>query len=66
MPIPTPKPNEDKQKFTARCMGDETMKKDYKNTQQRLAICLGQTRKNKASILDQFENNLFASNCSWD
>lgn len=66
MPIPTPKPNEDKQKFTARCMGDETMKKDYKNTQQRLAICLGQTRKNKASILDQFENNLLASNCSWD
>ena len=58
MPIPTPKPNEDKQKFTARCMGDETMKKDYKNTQQRLAICLGQTRKNKASILDQFENKM--------
>jgi GrpB-like predicted nucleotidyltransferase (UPF0157 family) len=45
MPIPKPKPNEDNQKFVARCMGNETMKKDYPDNKQRVAICLGQTRK---------------------
>jgi len=53
MPIPEKKPNEDRQKFIGRCMSNETMKKDYPNTQQRVAICLGQTRKkNKAGLLD--------------
>lgn len=53
MPIPKPKQNEDKQKFIARCMGNETMKKDYPDNKQRVAICLGQTRKkSNASIFD--------------
>lgn len=52
MPIPKPKPNEDDQKFVARCMGNETMKKDYPDNKQRVAICLGQTRrKNTGGIL---------------
>lgn len=66
MPIPSPKNNEDKQNFTARCMSDDTMKKEYPNTQQRLAVCLGQTRKNKSSLLEQVHDNLLALNCSWD
>jgi hypothetical protein len=53
MPIPEKKPNEDKQKFVSRCMSNETMKKEYPDSQQRVAICLGQTRKNKASLLNQ-------------
>jgi hypothetical protein len=52
MPIPEKKPNEDKQKFVARCMGSETMKKEYPDNKQRVAICLGQTRKGKSSLLD--------------
>lgn len=52
MPIPKPKQNEDSQKFVARCMGSETMKKDYPDNKQRVAICLGQTRKTKSSLLD--------------
>ena len=44
MPIPKLGKKEDKQKFVARCMGDETMKKEYPNNQQRIAICLGQTK----------------------
>lgn len=52
MPIPERKQNEDKQKFVSRCMSNETMKKDYPNTQQRVAICLGQTRKSKSTLLD--------------
>jgi len=66
MPIPSPKPNEDKQKFVGRCMGNETMKKDYPSVQQRIAICLGQTKKSKSSLLENVCDNLLASNCEWD
>jgi hypothetical protein len=52
MPIPEKKPNENNQDFIARCMSNDTMKKEYSDTQQRLAICLGQTR-NKGSLLDR-------------
>ena len=52
MPIPNRKPNEDKQKFVARCMGNETMKKEYPDNKQRVAICLGQTRKSGGSLLN--------------
>jgi len=53
MPVPSPENNEDKQKFVQRCMGNETMKKEYPDGKQRVAICLGQTRKSKSSLLDQ-------------
>lgn len=66
MPIPKPEKNEDKQKFVARCMGNTVMKKDYPNTQQRLAICLGQTRKSSSSLIEEIHDNLLASNCVWD
>lgn len=66
MPIPSPNKNENKQAFTARCMGNPTMKKEYPNTQQRLAICLGQNKKSKSSIIEEVHDNLLASNCSWD
>ena len=52
MPIPTPNKDEDSQKFISRCMNDEIMKKDYPENQQRIAICLGQTKKSKSSLLD--------------
>jgi len=67
MPIPKLEKNEDKQKFVARCMGNETMKKDYPDSKQRVAICLGQTRqKSKSDILEEVHDELFAKNCSWD
>lgn len=53
MPIPKPNPNEDNQKFVARCMGNETMKKDYPDQKQRVAICLGQTKKKSKGIFSQ-------------
>lgn len=54
MPIPKPKQNEDSQKFVVRCMGNETMKKEYPDQKQRVAICLGQTKKkSKGGLLDQ-------------
>lgn len=50
MPIPKPNKDENSQKFVARCMGDETMKKDYPDNKQRIAVCLGQT---KSSLVEQ-------------
>jgi hypothetical protein len=42
MPIPNKRKDEDKTKFVSRCMSDEVMKKDYPNSNQRVAICLDQ------------------------
>ena len=53
MPVPSPKDNEKSQDFVSRCMSDETMKKDYKDSKQRIGVCLGQTKKSKGNILDQ-------------
>lgn len=66
MPIPSRKQNEDKNKFVSRCMGNETMKKDYPDTKQRVAICLGQTRKEKGCLIEDVQNELFISNAIWD
>ena len=42
MPIPTPKKQETKEQFMQRCLIDVVMKKEYKNLQQRLAVCNSQ------------------------
>ena len=65
MPIPKRKQNEDKNTYVSRCMGNETMKKDYPDSKQRVAICLGQTR-TKSNLLEEVLDELFAKNCSWD
>ena len=53
MPIPKPKEDEKTKDFIARCMGNETMVTDYKDSGQRYAVCISQTKKAKseASIL---------------
>lgn len=66
MPIPEPKDNEKSQDFVSRCMSNESMKKEYPDSAQRVAICLGQTKKNSKSLLQEVHDNLLASNCSWD
>lgn len=40
MPIPSRKENEDKTSFMSRCMSDNTMSKEYPNSDQRVAICM--------------------------
>jgi len=45
MPLPKPKKDEQKNDFVSRCMGDETMKKDFKDNKQRVAVCLAQFSK---------------------
>jgi hypothetical protein len=39
MPLPKPTPKENKKEFVMRCMGDETMVKEFPETDQRLAVC---------------------------
>ena len=66
MPIPSLKQNEDKQVFVQRCMSNDTMKKEYPDSKQRVAVCLGKTRKGKASLIEDVHDSLVASNCFWD
>ncbi len=39
MPIPKPNKSESKKDFVQRCMEDNVMVSEYKNTDQRLAVC---------------------------
>lgn len=45
MPLPNPKPTEEREEFLRRCMSDDIMKKEYPNNAQRLAVCAVQWRK---------------------
>jgi len=48
-------------------MSNDTMKKEYPDPKQRVAVCLSQTRKkSKAGIIEEVHDELFATNCSWD
>lgn len=40
MPIPTPKPEEKREDFMARCMSDSKMLTEYTDASQRYAICI--------------------------
>ncbi len=44
MPLPKPNEDENEKEFIARCMGDDTMTSDYKDNEQRLAVCFSQWR----------------------
>ena len=45
MPIPTPTESEQEGEFIVRCMADETMRDEYPDRQQRLAVCYTEWRK---------------------
>ncbi len=66
MPIPTRDENEDKTKFVSRCMSSEVMKKDYPDSKQRVAICLGQTTTKSQSLLESVEDKIFIDKADWD
>ncbi len=42
MPPPKPRKNENEDDFISRCMSNDTMEKDYEDTDQRLAVCHSQ------------------------
>jgi len=40
MPIPKKKEQESQKDFMNRCVSDDTMKKEFKDIKQRIAVCL--------------------------
>ena len=50
MPIPSRKKDEDREQFMSRCMSDDNMKKDYKQNQQRIAVCLTKASEGMSSM----------------
>jgi len=64
MPIPNPKKSEKEGDFVSRCMGDETMNKDFPDQKQRAAVCYSKFKKNNASIgasesLEEYKNDFY-------
>ena len=62
MPIPNPKKSEKQGDFVSRCMGDETMNKEFPDQKQRAAVCYSQFKKANASIeaaesLEEYKND---------
>lgn len=48
MPLPTPRKGQDQNAFMQKCMGNETIKKDFPDQKQRIAVCLSQFKRKKA------------------
>lgn len=59
MPIPKPKKGESKKEFTARCMADAVMLKEYSNPDQRYGVCISLWEKKEKEMGDkkQKKNN---------
>lgn len=47
LPLPKPEEDESKQEFMERCMSDNTMRKEFKDKDQRNAVCLVQWEESK-------------------
>lgn len=43
MPLPEKKEDETKGEFIARCIADETMKREFPDMVQRIAVCMNQS-----------------------
>lgn len=55
MPIPKPHKGESQDDFVSRCMGDETMKNDYDDNKQRLAVCFSSWRDTHGGAKEMIE-----------
>ena len=67
MPLPQHKSGEDRQKFVSRCMSDPKAKEEFKDTKQRIGYCVKQAKEGgNASLIEEVQTNLLASNCQWD
>jgi|TARA_R110000751_G_scaffold78762_2_gene158939 hypothetical protein len=70
MPLPSKKDKEPQSEFISRCMGDSVMNKEFKNKNQRAAVCYNQYKKAKKvrasdhksckdPFWDEFSNEFF-------
>lgn len=44
MPLPTRNKDEDAKKFVNRCMSNDKMRQEYPDSEQRIAVCVSQSR----------------------
>jgi|TARA_B100001094_G_scaffold331074_1_gene398229 hypothetical protein len=67
MPLPKHRSGEDRNKFVSRCMSDPNSKKEFNDTEQRIAYCVKQAREGgKASLLEEVQDELLIANATWD
>lgn len=59
MPIPKPNAGEKQSDFISRCMGNATMKDEYPDNDQRLAVCFSSFRKGPAENIEGLVFNAF-------
>lgn len=59
MPLPKPQKDETQDEFIGRCMTDEVMKDEFKDTNQRLAVCFSLWRKEKTSLDELMERRSY-------
>ena len=52
MPIPKPKSDEKQDDFIERCMSNDTMKEEYPDNDQRLAVCFSQWKNKEKNSMD--------------
>ena len=57
MPIPRPSAGESRERFMGRCMSSDTMRREYPDSNQRYAVCIG-TFNRKGFKMDDTENEL--------
>jgi HK97 family phage prohead protease len=60
MPLPKPKKDETKDDFIERCMGNDTMKEEYPDNGQRLAVCQSQwdNKESKEAMPEDIERRI--------
>jgi hypothetical protein len=63
MPIPKKRKDQDPKKFISNCMGSSTMKKEYPDQSQRVAICIQQS---KADLVSQADMYIQFANAEWN
>ena len=49
MPLPIKRKDEPRKEFMSRCMGDDMMNTEFKDTKQRAAVCISQFQQRKKS-----------------
>jgi hypothetical protein len=55
MPLPDPMENEQVEEFIERCLGDETMMKEYEDINQRFAVCMEQWEGSSEEPVEEIE-----------
>lgn len=56
MPLPSPKGKEKREDFLKRCMDDDTMNKEFKDSDERYAVCITQWEETKTDNNQENEN----------